>query len=278
MSRVALFISVISLGASAGEPQWETVATGAVTVKCRARPKSDVKEVWAEGDLDATVEDLQATLTTMDRFPKFMPYVKSAREVSREPDGSTFNYTELALPVISDRDYVVHTIVDESVQPDGSGTFRCHWAAAPDKLPQRSGRVRLKLCEGSWVITPKDGGKSHFVYRFAADPGGMLPAWIANYGNRHGVSDTLEAIAKEAQRRQKARQAEASAKTAPAPEAVKAAPAPEVAQSASATGAGPAPAATPAPAAAPALAPAPAPPPGAAAAPTAGRSPVPGTR
>lgn len=191
------------------ERAWETVATGAVTVKTRPRKDSEVFEIWAEADFAAPVRDIQDALTTMDRFPKFLPYVRSAKEVSREEDGSVFNYTELGLPVISDRDYVVHVWLDESVKPDGTGVYRTHWEAAPDKLPERSSIVRVKVNEGSWEVTAKDEANSHVVYRFAADPGGMLPTWAKNLGNRRGVSDTLQAIEKEAQRRQKERAAHA---------------------------------------------------------------------
>ena len=203
-------LTLLAAPAAAEELAWETVATGAITVKARPRPGSAVFEVWAEADLGAPVKDIQDTLTTMDRFHHFMPYVRAAKEVSKEKDGSVFTYTELGLPVISDRDYVVQVWLDEGVNPDGSGAYRCHWKAAPDKLPARDSLVRVKVNEGSWKVTPKDDGKSHVVYRFAADPGGSLPAWAANYGNRRGISGTLEAIEKEAQRRHAERVAAAA--------------------------------------------------------------------
>ncbi len=176
-------------------------------MKARPRTDSSVFEIWAEADLAAPVQDIQETLTTMERFEHFMPYVKSAKEVSREPDGSIYTYTELGFPIISDRDYVVQVWLDEGVKPDGSGAYRTHWVAAHDKLPEKSGIVRVKVNEGSWVVTAKDDHTSHVVYRFAADPGGMLPTWAKNIGNRRGVSGTLEAIEKEAQRRQRERAA-----------------------------------------------------------------------
>lgn len=206
--------TLLSLLATPADAEWETVATGAITVKARPRADSDVFEIWAEADLDAPVKDLQDTLTSVDQFGKFLPYVKAAKEVSRDADGSVYNYTELGLPVISDRDYVVRVWLDESVAADGSGNYRTHWVAAPDKLAEQSSYVRVKVNEGSWLITPKEGGKSHIVYKFAADPGGLLPTWAKNLGNRRGVTATLEAIEKEAQRRQKER---AAAATKPAP-------------------------------------------------------------
>ncbi|MBK7863844.1 MAG: hypothetical protein IPJ65_35605 [Archangiaceae bacterium] len=201
-------IALVSLLVAA-EPEWETVATGAINVKARPRGESGVFEIWAEADLAAPVRDIQDTLTLMNRFPKFMPYVAEAKEVARDDDGSVYNYTHLGLPIISDRDYVVRTWVDEGVKPDGTGAFRCHWTSAHDKLPVNGSRVRVTVNEGSWDVTPKEDGKSHVVYRFAADPGGMLPTWAKNIGNRRGISGTLEAIEKEAQRRQKERAAPA---------------------------------------------------------------------
>jgi hypothetical protein len=202
-------VTLLAAPDAGAEPAWETVATGAITVKARPRADSEVFEIWAEADLAAPVRDIQDTLTTMERFPKFLPYVRSAKEVSREEDGSVFTYTELGFPVISDRDYVVHVWLDEGVRPDGTGEYRTHWEAAPDKLPERDSIVRVKVNEGSWEVTAKDDSSSHVVYRFAADPGGMLPRWAKNLGNRRGVSGTLEAIEKEAQRRQKERAAQA---------------------------------------------------------------------
>jgi hypothetical protein len=209
-----MLLTLLAAPDAGTEPAWETVATGAITVKARPRTGSGVFEIWAEADLAAPVKDIQDTLTTMDRFPKFLPYVRSAKEVSREEDGSVFTYTELGFPVISDRDYVVHVWLDEGVQPDGSGVYRTHWTAAPDKLPEKASLVRVKVNEGSWEVTPKDEAKSHVVYKFAADPGGMLPTWAKNIGNRRGVSGTLEAIEKEARRRQQERAAKTQAAAA----------------------------------------------------------------
>ena len=85
------------------------------------------------------------------------------------------------------------------------GTIR----AAVRGFAQRLGGTRVGVLAIGWVVSPlpNDPNKSHVVYKFAADPGGMLPTWAKNIGNRRGVSGTLEAIEKEAQRRKKERTA-----------------------------------------------------------------------
>ncbi len=204
-------------GAGAAEGDWVTVLEGPITIKNRSVPDSNVKEIWAEGDVAAPVQDLQDTLMKPALFRGFMPYLKDSREISKkQDDGSVYVYTLIDLPVVGKRDYVVKVWLRESVRPDGSGTFRNEWVAAPDYLPQRSSITRVRLNTGGWTITPLgDGAKSHVVYTFAVDPGGWVPAFAANMGNEKGVGDTFRAVEKEAQRRRGERLAK-QARAAPA--------------------------------------------------------------
>jgi hypothetical protein len=71
----------------------------------------------------------------------------------------------------------------------------------------------VRVNDGSWAITPTgDGSKSHVVYKFATDPGGAVPKFAANIGNKKAVAGTLQAIEQEAQRRRAARNADAGVK------------------------------------------------------------------
>lgn len=213
------------VASAADEGKWETVVTGPITVKNRAIPNSSVKEIWAEGEIAAPVQDIQEACMRVERFRYFMPYLKDSREISAKlPDNSVYVYTLIDLPVVGKRDYVVRTWLRESVAADGTGTFRNEWKAFPDYLPRRSGISRVELNEGGWKVTPTgDGSKSWAVYKFTVDPGGWVPAFAANMGNERGVADTFKAVEAEALRRKEARLAEAakkkdaSATPAPAP-------------------------------------------------------------
>ena len=78
-------------------------------------------------------------------------------------------------------------------------------------MPERKGIVRLKYNEGVWEITPKGESSAHIVYKFAVDPGGSVPGWLANMGQKDAVLDTLKAVQERAQKlgeeRQKAKPA-----------------------------------------------------------------------
>ncbi|MBL8953766.1 MAG: hypothetical protein JNK82_23525 [Myxococcaceae bacterium] len=205
-TRLAVFFALSLSGRAAvgAEPEWETVIDGPpFTVKNRVREGSDVKEVWGEGDLEASPLDIQTALLDPKSFNTFMPSVHQAKEVgTAEADGSFYVYTQLSLPMLSNRDYAVRIWNDELVKPDGTGAFRQHWKAAPNKVEDADGFIRVKVNDGSWAITPVgDGSKSHVVYKFATDPGGSIPGWAKNMGNKKAVVDVLKAVEGEAQRR-----------------------------------------------------------------------------
>ncbi len=205
MIRHALcFVCLTStLVAAAEDNPWETQRTEPTLIKTRARPDSAVKEVWAEGDLAASVVDIQNTITDVKRFIVFMPYMTASRFIGDvDADGARYTYARLDVPVLSPRDFVHKAYLDRDSATDPEGVFANHWFAVPTKIPAVEGVVRLTISEGSWKVTPSaDGKSSHVVYRLCVDPGGAIPAFAANRANANGLTDTFKNIEGEAQRR-----------------------------------------------------------------------------
>lgn len=207
---VCVVMSLPASSALAAE-EWETVATGSITVKARNKSGSGIREIWAEGDVAAAAQDIQSTILDPDRYTQFMPYVKECRFIGKEEaDGTKYVYTKVDPPVVSPRDYVVKVTTPRTVAADGTGVFENRWESVWDKIPTRSNVVRLKVNEGSWVVTAKDANSSHIVYKFTVDPGGSIPNFAANMGNKSGVTDTFKAVEKEANRRKAERLKKAS--------------------------------------------------------------------
>jgi hypothetical protein len=207
---LAALLMVLAPGTEASGEEWDTVATAPVLIKSRSVPGSDIREIWAEGEVAAPVQDVQATLTDVDRFPDFMPYVKESRTIGKPgPDGVQYTYTRLEFgPWVSSRDYVLKVRVERSVGSDGTGDFRNRWVSDPDRIPSRANIIRLRVNQGSWHVVSSGPNKSFAVYRFVVDPGGWIPAFAANAGNKQGVTETFKAIELEAQRRAVARRKE----------------------------------------------------------------------
>lgn len=192
-----------TLTMAAEENPWETQRTDPILIKTRSRPGTAVKEVWAEAHLNAAAIDIQKTITDVNRFTSFMPYMTESRFVGgTDADGAQYTYAKLDVPVLSPRDFVHKAYLDRDAAQDPNGVFANHWFAVPTKLPERDGVVRLKISEGSWQVTPSaDGKSSHVVYKLCVDPGGAIPAFAANRANANGLTDTFKNIEREAQHR-----------------------------------------------------------------------------
>ncbi len=209
MCCVALLVAA---AAKAGEQAWETLQSEPIVVKARNRANGGVKEIWAEGEIKGDVVDIQDVLTDTSRFTRYMPYMTEAKEIApRDPDGAIYIYLRLDMPVLSPRDFIHKVYIDKDARkPWTQGIYASHWHAMPDKIPQRSGVVRLMISEGSWSVTPAANGKAHLIYRFSADPGGMIPSVFTNMNNVKGPVETFAAVEREAALRATARLAAAS--------------------------------------------------------------------
>lgn len=196
----------LSLGLMAGVAQaadeWKTVEDEDAVIKVRARADINGKEVWAEKDVEANAVDVQTALMDSASFRLWMPYVKESRVVTTNPDGSRVAYAKLDLPMVDDRDYVISVVDEKKLAEDGQGEYVQRWKVADGGggVPERKGVVRLKHNEGTWQVTSKGENKTHITYKFTVDPGGSIPDWLASFGQKDGVMDTLGAVEKRAQK------------------------------------------------------------------------------
>jgi len=198
---------LLGASAAAGDGDgWQTVAEGRVHIKVRAQPGANVHEVLAEADLNAPARDVVEAVVNADRFHDFMPYTKESRFVGPEKDGTRLSYMRIAAPVIADRDFFIVVRVVRALNDDGTGEFANEWRAVTS-YPRRSNIVRVTTNSGSWRVAFLAPGKCHVVYRFVVDPGGGLPQWLADLGNRSGVPGIFAAVEKEARRLEAARTA-----------------------------------------------------------------------
>ncbi|WPB77927.1 START domain-containing protein [Archangium violaceum] len=212
-----LVVALVAGGASA-EDGWEQVADGEVTI--RVRKRADIpgcREIWAEGVMNAGIQDIQSVLRDHESFRQWMPYVTESRVLSTGPEGARVTYTKLDLPVVSNRDYVVRVVDEQLLEADGTGTFRQKWTSENQALPEQEGVVRLRHNEGSWVFTPRGEGKAHFVYRFTVETGGSIPGFLAGFGQKDAVVDTVRAVEKRARKLASARVAAGQTATGGSP-------------------------------------------------------------
>jgi len=194
-------VALVLVAGVAGAADWKTVAEKPMVIRVRERADlPGAREVWAEGDMAVSAWAVQAVLTDHEAFREWMPYVKESRLVSTASKVERVTYTRLELPVISSRDFVLFVYDEQKLDDEGEGEFVQRWRADAGLLPKRHGVVRLKHNEGSWHITPAGEGRAHFVYRFTVEPGGSIPGFLAGFGQKDAVLDTVGALERRARR------------------------------------------------------------------------------
>lgn len=187
-----IFFSSIPLTAAQDEWSLDNNSNN-IQVYTRSVPGSNIKEVKAATEINATPEKVFALLLDSDKFVEFMPYIDEARTVARESPDVWYLYQRIPPPLISERDY---TLRHQKLVDTQRGHYELRWDAANDHGPTaKVGVVRVELCTGSYILDGLDGGtRTRITYQLHTDPGGSLPKWIVNFANSTSVPNLLRAI------------------------------------------------------------------------------------
>jgi len=170
---VLLFFCV--LAASAQDASWETrIEDDGLLVETSDVEGSQVKAFRAQIVVPATPEDVAVRLRDIDSYPDWFPDTVEARSVGRE-NGAWVNYVRTSAPwPVKDRDAIYVSRLERL--PD---RLRISVEADPDLLPEKPDAVRVVEASGGWELEAAGGG-TRVTWRFHLEPGGNVPAGLAN--------------------------------------------------------------------------------------------------
>lgn len=154
------------------------------------------RRIVAIAEVDAPPEVIFNVVNDFDHYPDFMPYVKESRVLSRKNDSELMTYMRIAPPFVNERDYPLKFRMTRGT-PANNGVFKTEWTAYPEAQPEVEGVVRVKLNEGSWIAEPLDGGtRTRLTYTLLTNPGGLIPAFVANMSNTIAIPKLFKAVEK----------------------------------------------------------------------------------
>jgi hypothetical protein len=113
------------------------------------------------------------------------------REVLRETATDRWTYEEVSVPIVRDRDYVMHVWLD---QPPARG--RCEISFQTEDDPTRPpvrGVVRIPIVRGHWSLVDI-GSLVVISYEVYSDPGGHLPPFLVRGGQRDEAVKFMKTI------------------------------------------------------------------------------------
>jgi hypothetical protein len=173
---------------------WKLSAnTKELSIYSRPHADSRLKEFKAIGCIDAPTYAVRAVIDDFENYPKFMPYTLECRLLKREGD-SMIGYQRLSPKICEDRDYTLRVWKKSSPSPRGL-TYRSQWEAANELGPaEQKGVVRVKVCNGAWLLEPDGPAKTRATYSIYSDTGGVIPAFIANQASLTAIKKLYTAV------------------------------------------------------------------------------------
>lgn len=179
----------------ASPSEWKFISNKeGVALYRRERPVTN--ETKAVGEIAASAASIHAVINDVESYSSFMPYTVECRVVKREGN-SVVAYQRISAPLTSDRDYTVR-MRSSSKQVDGGMSYLCAWEAENALGPAtKSGVVRVKLCEGSWLLESTGPNTTRATYTLYTDTGGAIPGFIKNTGSQIGIRKLFAAIRKQ---------------------------------------------------------------------------------
>jgi len=142
-------------------------------------PQSSFKAFQAITIFENTSQnELLGILMDVEGYPMIFPDLKDAKIVLKRGEDYQLQYLKYDAPwPVSDRDGYYEQYV--RVDP-GNNKVTLNINAAQEKYSKDPDYVRMEEGHGYWSLEDMGEGKVKVVYEFHPDPGGMIPAWLAN--------------------------------------------------------------------------------------------------
>jgi hypothetical protein len=126
------------------------------------------------------------------RLPAKLDRRFKKQELLRETPAERWTYEQISVPVVSDRDYVMHVKLEQ-----GAASGHCSVSFQTEDDPARppvSGFVRIPVIRGHWDAFPIADGKVSVQYRIFSEPGGGVPAFLTRGSQRSAAVDFMKII------------------------------------------------------------------------------------
>ncbi|MCG8394154.1 MAG: START domain-containing protein [Pseudomonadales bacterium] len=181
---------------SANQQDWELVSDrNDIQVYMKHRDESRLKTF--RGVTRFTLKDeyaLAALLNDYPSYPKWLHFVDSAEEFDRRGplDRSLRFTTQLPWP-LADREAVLQALVKQTMTADEQSVM-IDLVNRPDALPPNNDYIRFPEMTGKLGFRRLGNDQVEMTYELILDPGGYIPAWIANILLRDAPYFTLERL------------------------------------------------------------------------------------
>lgn len=174
----------------ADSDSWELARSeDGINVYLKTVEGTDFKAYRGEAIFPVTIAQIQEAQDDVPGSCQWIYNCESMQIEEVEGKGLVIYSRYKSLGPVSARDSVVEVTLTEKAD----GGLERKLVGQPNLLPEEKGYVRIPELNGSWQLTPVEGGVQ-VVYEIQAQPGGDVPAWVANKFVVDAPFNTLRAL------------------------------------------------------------------------------------
>lgn len=183
----------------AENPEWElSKSKNEISIYLRSVDYSDYKEFKGEMVVNSSPDKIVSFLQHIESFKKWLPDCLESKKLIQISAKEQINYilTDVPWPY-DDRDIIYQfSVSDRDLK---TGQIKIILSNKPGFVAVKKNVVRIPQSEGCWTITPINNNQTLMVYQMHVEPGGYVPAWLANlkivdtpYNFLHNLRDQIE--------------------------------------------------------------------------------------
>jgi START domain len=190
------FITLLCLltGTSFGQHNWKLEKDkNGIKVYSSDMPNSSFKAVKVECTLTGSYTKLVSILTKVPQFSNWIYNTKLSKLVRQTTPLDFVYYSETHLPwPLSNRDAVIHLRIKTDSLPR---VLTISGSSVTDLVPEIPGKVRVSQYAANWKVTMPTAKTIKIYYVLELNPGGSIPAWVANSFSDKGPFETFSNLA-----------------------------------------------------------------------------------
>ena len=160
------------------EKDWDLAKDqSGIQVYTREVAESPYKAFRGIVEIQCSLEDLVKELKDFPSFPKWYYQLEKGEILEHNGPNKGYCYVIIDLPwPVSDRDNIFSYKWE---RPTPKEAKLISWST-PDYLPLVKDYIRIKVSKSTWHIQQIGSQRVRLTHEAHADPGGKIPAWLAN--------------------------------------------------------------------------------------------------
>jgi hypothetical protein len=159
-----------------------------IQVFTRESEESDLDEFKGVGLINVSIDQIVRTLKAVDQMCEWSN-CETAELILLEGNKQV-NYTVTEVPFpMQDRDS--YALLEYEKVENG---LKVNITALPEYEPASEDKTRIPYLKGFWLFEEITANQTKITYQLQADPGGSIPAWMANSGSVDTPFDTIKSL------------------------------------------------------------------------------------